>query len=542
MQRFKFMKLVKLPGQPKQKQTYRLPPRPVGHWLWGNLQEIKRHGRDYHLLLKKQLGEIYRVRVLNFTAWFVTEPALVEEVLVKQRANFNKGPSWEVMRKFSGNGLVTSDGDLWLRQRRMIQPAFHRECIEEYARLMTDFTHWMLNHKWATSVRQEQASLGGKEVLRDVYADMKELTLEIVCGALFDVDVGESKSMRAGLNNAQTSSLAVITDRSVGGIVGRAIEAFDAYTQQRFSPPDWLPTKRNRTLQSGLAEIDGLVYNLIAQRRNDSQLAERKDLLSLLVRMKDSKDGFVMSDKQLRDEVLTLLSAGHDTTAVALSWALYLVATHPDVQKQLLSELQILRASRQTSNPPSPNLSQIDIQIGGQVDEQPLELTVADLAHLKYHTQVVKETLRLYPSFWLTVRDTVTDTKIGGYDIKKGTRICVLPWVTHRDPRFFSDPEEFRPERWTSEFEQSLPRFAYFPFGGGARQCMGNAFAMQEAILVLATILSQYEVRPSGAEPVKPGRGVVVRPSKGLSLIIKPRDQPEFQSIKHNEENWKKHA
>jgi cytochrome P450 len=512
MQWLKFTKLVKLPGQSK--QAYRLPPGPAGHWLWGNLPEIKTHGRDYHLLLKKQFGKIYRVRVLNFTAWFVTEPALVEEVLVKQRASFNKGRSWKVMRKFSGNGLVTSDGDLWLKQRRMIQPAFHRESIEEYARLMTDFTRRMLSHKWETSIQQIPA---GGEVVRDVYTDMKELTLEIVCGALFDLDVGEEPNeLNLNTNTFRPSSLASKTDNAVAGIVSRAIEAFDAYTQQRFPPPDWLPTKLNRALRSGLAGIDGLVYNLIAERRRDPRLTERKDLLSLLVRMTEGESGSGMSDKQLRDEVLTLLSAGHDTTAVALTWALYMVATHPSVQAKLQAELQNLWVISQTS--PELKESSTDSSNVGA-----MQLGVADLGQLSYHTQVIKETLRLYPSFWLTVRDTVADTEIGGYDIKKGTRICVLPWVTHRDPRFFLDPEEFEPERWTPQFEQNLPRFAYFPFGGGARQCIGNAFAMQEAVLVLATILSQYEMQLASAEPIQLGRGVVVRPKHGLPLLIKPR-------------------
>jgi cytochrome P450 len=519
MQRLKLAKVFSpiFRTNKREKQARPLPPQPKGHWLLGNLPQLKAQGRNFYLASSRILGGIYRVRVLNSSAWMIIEPALVEEVLVKQRANFSKGRSWEVMRKFSGNGLVTSEGDLWLRQRRMIQPAFHRECIEEYARLMTTFTHRMLNHKWATFIQLAQSPKNGEGMVRDVYTDMKELTLEIVCGALFDLDIGVMEQ-RVISPIAETTAVGSTkaSGNALGQTVNRAINAFDAYLRQPFAFPVWLPTKPNRALQSSLTEIDDLVYNLIAQRRADPQLADRKDLLSLLVSMQDSNDGSVMRDKQVRDEVLTLLSAGHDTTAVALSWTLYMVATYPHVQEQLLAELQAL------------SHSQLDIKMNSRTRKQPLECTVSDLAYLKYHTQVIKETLRLYPSFWLTVRDTVADTKIGSYDIKKGSRVCVLPWVTHRDPRFFPDPEEFRPERWTSEFEQSLPRFAYFPFGGGARQCIGNAFAMQEAVLVLATILSQYEVQPASNELIKPGRGVVVRPHNGLPLLIKPRFQSEF--------------
>lgn len=441
----------------------KLPPLPQGSRLSGNLKQIKAEGRKFYLKQSLLFDNVFRFRVFNVTAYVVNDPAGIEEVLINNRRNFIKGRSWGTTRLFGGNGLLTSEGDFWLRQRRLTQPAFHRGRLEGYGQVMADFTTRTVRG-WHTGET------------RDIFQDMRQLTLEIVCKTLFDTDI-EAEG------------------RSVGTMVGAATAAFTRINNKTFRLPLRFPTPDNRRFQEAKNRLDQFLLDTIAQRKASGN-RDKGDLLSTLVAVQD-EDGTRMSEQQLRDEVLTLLMAGHETTAAALSWAFYLLAQHPQIEEELLSEIEEV--------------------LGGRTP------TLADLSKLSLVAGVVKETLRLYPSFWITVRDVVQECEIGLYTIPAGARVCIMPWVVHHNPRYYPEPEVFRPQRWTEEFSTALPKLAYLPFGAGPRQCIGNNFALMEAQIVLTTILQHYKLTLVPGQVVEPARSVLMRPSNPIRVVLSSR-------------------
>jgi cytochrome P450 len=435
------------------------PPQPPGGRFLGNLKQIRRESRQFYANCTEKYGGLFRFRILTFTSYAVTDPELVEQVLVTNRRTYIKGKSWNIMRAFAGNGLLTSDGEDWFKQRRLAQPAFHRSRIEGYGQIMT-----RLAERYLEGCKPGQT--------RDIFKDMRKLTLEIACQAFFSSDIAGK-------------------DSEVGRIVENAIHEFDLLTRRTLPLPLFLPTSSNQRYKKALKQLEKVVYRLIAERRSSG--TDRGDLLSMLLQARD-EDGSKLNDKQLKDEVLTLLIAGHETTAVAITWALYLINRHSQVESRLKKEIAETLKNRTPA--------------------------ISDLPKLKYLDRVIKETLRLYPSFWITVRDSVKESILGGYRIPAGARVCLMPWVTHRNPRYFPEPETFNPDRWTPEFEQNLPRFAYYPFGGGPRQCIGNSFALTETALVLATLLQKFNFSLVSGQEIKLSRNVVIRPETGLFMHL----------------------
>jgi cytochrome P450 len=345
-----------------------------------------------------------------------------------------------------------SDGDYWLRQRRLMQPAFQHQRIESMVEAMVSMTAQILD-SWQTG---EQ---------RDIYRMMTELTLPIAARTLFGTDV--TQDLRR---------------------IRRASQIMTAHLRSRlFSVmmllPDSVPTPDNLRYAAAVRDLDRLVYRLIAERRAAPQAGE-DDLLGLLLAARDAA-GRGMTDRQLRDEVFTIMSASYDTTALALTWAWVLLSQYPAAAARLHAE--------------------IDTVLGGQTP------AAAAISRLSYVKQVVAETLRLYPSAWAIGREAVRNTIIGGQPISKGTTVLLSPWVLQRDPRFFDQPDVFRPERWADGLAQRLPRFAYVPFGGGQRMCIGSGFAQLEVTLVLAAIAQRFHV--DLAEPTRP-----VEPQPVLTL------------------------
>jgi cytochrome P450 len=388
----------------------------------------------------------------------------VEEVLVTQQRAFVKGSIVRGLRRLLGNGLVTSDGALWLRQRRLLQPAFHRERVASYGQQM---------------VRSAEHRLAGWQdgPPRELYHEMAELTLANVTRALFGADVvGESGEV--------TAALLALAHEQRGGL-----------GDLQLLLPDWLPTPANWRRRRTVRRLDAIVYRLIDQRRASQE--DRADLLSLLLQAR-YEDGSRMDPRQLRDEALTFFLAGHDTTAIALAWTWYLLARHPRAEARLHAELADVLGDR------SPG--------------------VADLPRLPYAGGVVAEALRLYPPAWALARVAVRDCSLLGTPIRAGTAVLFSQWVLHRDPRFFAEPERFDPERWTDDRAAQLPRGAYFPFGAGPRLCIGNTFALMQATLLLATIAQRFRLAPApGAPPVRPRPDVVLRPEPGVWLVPRPR-------------------
>ena len=400
----------------------------------------------------REYGDIFRWRTLHFFVVFVNHPDLVEKVLVSESRNYMKGRGLQANRELFGNGLLTSEGDSWLRQRRLMQPAFHRERIAAYADTMIE-----QGRRLAESWR------GGET--RDVHADLMRATLEIAATTLFGTSVSDSDA-------AQISG-ALNTLMSLNSSPRRLFPLLRA-----------LPTRANRSYTRAVRQLDKVVYALIARRR--AELGENDtDLLSMLLTARD-EDGSRMTDLQLRDESVTLLLAGHETTALALSWTLYLLAQNPDVADQLAAEMDAVLAGR------APTLD--------------------DVPRLVFTAKILKESMRLYPPAWGVVRMCPAACSLGGYRIPKRASVILSQWVMHRDPRYFPEPTRFHPARWTDSFERDLPRFAYFPFGGGPRLCIGAAFATMEATLVLAILAQRFRFYVDPTCEVVPQPSITLRP------------------------------
>src|SRR6266851_895110 len=416
-------------------------------------------------LKRWSLGPLNNNPLEYFTRIFINHPDLIEEVLVTNARKYSKGRVLRANRHVFGEGLLTSEGDFWLRQRRLAQPAFHRARIASYAATMVEYTHRMLDG-WR----------GGEE--RDAHQEMMRLTLQIVGKTLFDADV-ERDAQEVG------KSLELLLE--IGANFRRTIFV-----------PHWLPTATNLRVKKEIAQIEKILYRIIGERRASG--GDAGDLLSMLLSAQD-EDGSRMTDRQLRDETITLFLAGHETTASTLSWTWWLLAQNPAVEAKLHAELDSVLGDR------APSLD--------------------DLPKLAYTGHVIAESLRLYPAAWGMARLVVEDHEIAGYPVTKGMGVAMAQWVVHRDPRWYDAPEEFRPERWNDDLLKRLPRFAYFPFGGGPRQCIGNTFALMEATLILATIARKFRLRLVANHPVVPLASITLRPRHGVRVSLESRQGRE---------------
>ena len=411
--------------------------------------------------LVKEYGDIVTMRYYNFRVYFVSHPDYIEQVLVNDNRKYIKGRILRKNRQLFGNGLLTSEGEFWLRQRRLAQPAFHRARIATYADTMVRYAE-RLAAEWHDG---EQ---------RDIHAEMMRLTLGIVAKTLFDADVDREAKR-----------------------VGHALEAImhmNSDFRKLILTPTWLPTPRKIRATFATAKLNRIIYRFIEERRQSKN--DNGDLLSMLLAARDD-DGSRMTDRQLRDEAITIFLAGHETTANALSWTWMLLAQNPEVEAKLHAELDAVLQGR------APSLD--------------------DVAKLTYSGHVITESLRLYPPAWGMARIAIEDAEIGGYPIPKGCGVSLAQWVVHRDPRWFEAPLEFRPERWEGDLLKRLPRFAYFPFGGGPRQCIGNNFAVMEAVLLLATIARRFRIRLVAGKEIVPAASITLRPKTGIWGEIEAR-------------------
>jgi cytochrome P450 len=442
---------------------------PAADPVVGHLLQVRRGMLDFLTRISRDYGDVVPVRYGPQTVLMLHHPALIEAVLVTQQRNFSKGRFYRLLTPLLGEGLLTAEGDFWRRQRRLAQPAFHRERVAAYGRTMVAYSERML------------AGWRPGEV-RDVHADMMRLTLEIVVKTLLDADA-------AGEAATVGEALPVALHELNGLMNGPA-----------FLLPQAVPTPGKWRLTRAVRRLDRFVYTLIAERR--AAPADRGDLLSMLMAAQDGGGAEAagsaggMSDRQLRDEVMTIMLAGHETTALALSWTWYLLSEHPEVDARLRDEL---RAA-----------------LGGRPPE------VSDLPRLAYAERVLSEAMRLYPPIPVIGRQAVDACDLGGYPVPAGTPVSFAQWSVQRDPRFFDDPDVFRPERWEDGLAQRLPRFAYFPFGGGPRLCIGNTFAMMEATLILATVAQRYRPRLVPGHPIVPVPALTLRPAHGLRMRLDP--------------------
>jgi cytochrome P450 len=438
------------------------PAGPKGPFAVGTLLKFNRDPLNFLLRCRREYGDIAYLNGFGLEIYLLNHPALIENVLISNYQNCTKDGRRRIgsIRQIFGNGLLTSEGEFWRHQRRQVQPAFHRELITAYGEAMVTCTEKMIANWQSVETR-------------DIHQDMMKLTLEIMGKTIF------------------TSDIPVETHD-----VGQAIDEIANYfsTQSVYLRPlGFLPTPGRVRCNRAIGRLNSIIYEIIRMRRDDPR--EHHDLLSLLMHAQD-ENGNRMSDQQLRDEVMTFFLAGHETTALALSWTWYLLAQHPEIESRLIDEL------KEVLNGRSP--------------------TIADLQRLRYTEMVVKESMRLYPPAWLLSREAKRDFEVYGYSIRKGAQVLMSQWVMHRDARYFDRPEEFRPERWADEHTKSLPRFAYFPFGGGPRVCIGTSYAMMEAILILATTAQRFHLTLALDQKVTPLPSITLRPKNGVKVIVTP--------------------
>jgi len=439
------------------------PPGPRRGLPFAQLAAFRRDPTGYLTRLHGAHGDVARFRFGPRRLYLLAHPDLIRDVLVTRHRNFIKSLALQRSRVLLGNGLLTSEGPLHLRQRRLAQPAFHRESIAALAADMAGY-----------AAQTADGWRAGAEL--DVVREMNRMTLAIAAKTLFGADVqGEAEAVARALTTA--------------------LEMFKRLTNPLGMLLDRLPVPGTLRIRRAREALDATVYGIIDRRRRSGE--DRGDLLSMLLAARDVEgDGGGMTDLQLRDEALTIFLAGHETTANALAWTWHLLALHPDAEAMLHAE--------------------VDSALGGRLP------TAADLPRLAFTRAVLAESMRLFPPAWVVGRQPLEDFAAGGYRIAAGAVVMMSPWVVHRDPRWWPDPERFDPGRWTPEAEAALPRFAYFPFGGGPRKCIGEGFAWMEGVLALATLARRWRLRHVPGSRVTAHPTITLRPA-GLVMRAEPR-------------------
>lgn len=448
------------------------PPGPMGKWPQGVLNQFQEEPLKAMMKMFREYGDAIRFRAaLNFYGYLFFHPEHYKHILQDNNRNYTKmpHPSLSMLRPVVGNGLLTSDGDFWRRQRRLAAPAFHRKRIADFANTMTAAADTMLE-SWHPLAKD------GRPL--DMNEAMMHLTLEIVGKTLFSIDLTREADTVGDSFSAVNEEIARLT----------SIPFADIGLKIPFLPS-------SRRVNKHTAVLTEVVQTIIQQRRASG--LESEDLLGMLMAARDEETGEGMSDKQLHDEVMTIMLAGHETTAVSLAWTFYLLSEHPAI----LSELE----------------AEVDKVLNGRLP------TIEDVPNLSYTTMVIEESMRLYPPAYALARWGNEEDEVGGYYVPKNSVITMSSFVTHRHPEFWDDPERFDPHRFTPERKAERPRYAYLPFGGGPRICIGNSFAMTEAIMLLASIVQRYRLSLVPGSQVEMEPLITLRPKGKLMMTISAR-------------------
>lgn len=444
-----------------------VPSRP-GHFLFGVYPEFRRDPLGLFINAAREQGDVVKLRFGPYTNYLVSHPDGIQHVLQANHRNYRRAPfANDILKYVSGLNLVTSDGDFWRRQRRLMQPAFHHRRIAGFGKIIVDATLSMIDN-WKTTT--------SKDATVDICDEMTRLTMRIVGLALFSVDLSHKASR-----------------------LGRAFKVMSNYVEYRINAiipqPQYLPTRRNREIKRSLNDMNHILREIIAERRKSPK--QHDDLMSMLMdaRHEDSNEG--MSDSQICNEMIAMIGAGYETVASALPWTFYLLSQHSNIEDVVFTKL------KNTLNDAPP--------------------TINDMDKLGFLGRIFDETLRLYPPFWsLTVREAISTDVIGNYQIPAEASVVIVPYAVHRDPRFWANADKFDPERFMPEASVNRHKFAYLPFGGGPRQCIGNMFALTEALLILATILQYGRLRLASDQIIKPDSDFVLRIKGGLPMIVEP--------------------
>jgi cytochrome P450 len=441
------------------------PPGPPRSLLTTLLYLPARDPLHFFSSMAQTYGDLAYVRMGGEDVFLVNDPRQIRDILVTHQHNFLKGRGLERARRLLGQGLLTSEKETHRRQRRLMQPAFHKDRIAAYAAVMTEYAD-----------RMQRGWVDGSTI--DAAQEMNRLTLAVVGKTLFDADV-ESQA------------------RDVGRALTAVMDSFWMLMLPLVDTLERLPIPRLRRARAARAQLDAIIYRMIEERRRSP--GDRGDLLSMLLLAQDQEgDGRGMTDQQVRDEAMTIFLAGHETTANALAWTWYLLSEAPEVEHRLHEE--------------------VDRVLGGRLP------TVDDLGRLPYTEQVVTESMRLYPPAWIIGRRAIADYPLDGFIIPARSVVVMSPYLVHRNSRYFSEPARFNPERWTPEFKAALPPFAYFPFGGGARRCIGESFAWMELILVVSTLAQRWRLRLMTGQQVTPQPVITLRIKNGLRMNLHHRE------------------
>jgi cytochrome P450 len=444
--------------------NHQVPPGPRGlPWL-GNALQYARDPLGFLTRCARKYGDVVRLRAPGQTFYQLNHPRDIESVLRGQHQNFHK---WRPLRgtaRLFGSGLLTNEGDAWKQQRKLCNPSFQTRQVQTYAPAMVEHTCRMLEGWRPGQVR----------VIND---DVNRLALAILTRTLFGIDLDTE---------------AVDLEEVLGSVLGYFGDPFNSLVL-----PSWLPTPANLRYRRGVRTLDTLIARLTGERR--AQLAQGRPGTELLSRLLAARDesGSGMSEKQLRDELITIAFAGHKTTAATLTYSFLLLAQHPEADDRLAAEVR---------------------QVLG--DRLP---TAEDVSSLPYTECVIKEALRLYPPSWGIGREALADCEIAGYHVPRGTQVVTVQWVVHRDGRWFDNPGKFRPARWENDLEDRLPRCAYFPFGDGPRVCIGGHFAMLETVLILATIARRFRLTLVPKQQFRLVPSVTLWPKPGIKMGVEAR-------------------
>ena len=437
-------------------------PGPRGYPIVGSIPDFRRDIIQTFMDGWRRYGDVVKFRVAG-PNFLIVHPDSVKQILQDGHRTYphaeHQNKNW---RTIVGEGLVVSDGEFWLRQRRLMQPAFHRQRIAAFISLMTATIAEMVEAWQARADRGERI---------DMQSEMMRLTLNILARALFSADVG---SEAAAIAEAVTVELEYANRRLLSPV----------------NIPEQIPTPANRRFVAARRTLDRIVVRLITERRQSGE--DRGDLLSMLLAARDPETGEGMTNGQLRDEVVMMFIAGHESTALALTWAWYLLAQHPTVQDRLRSEVGEV--------------------LGGRTPE------AGDVEKLRYTSMVIDETMRLYPPFWVVLRQPLEAAEVGGYHIPARANVFLSPYVTHRHPDFWENPEGFDPERFTPERSAGRHRFAYFPFGAGPRKCIGDSFATIEMRLAMAMVAQRFRMELLPGPDVGLKAGLSLRPARPILM------------------------
>ena len=445
---------------------HQYPPGPPSRWPGGHASNLINNPLPLFRQCAEEYGDIASLRLFNRRIYVLSNPDYIKHVLVTDQKNYEKGRALEATRQVIGEGLLTSEGDFHHRQRLIMQPAFHRRQVAGYADIMSRLTQTHLNG-W-----QNGQSF-------DLHQQMMQLTMKIATETLFGADISAGyKKLTAALNDLM-NDFTFLDATPVGQLLSR------------------IPTRRNFQRKRWLDTLDSAIYEFI--RAGQEKDEEQYNLLSMLLAAHQAEDQPSLSLAQIRDEVMTLFIAGHETTANAIIWTFYLLTQHPDVEAQLQAE--------------------VDTVLGGRLP------TAEDSRQLKYTRMVLSEAMRLYPPAWAIGRRAIADDEIGGYKIPADSGVVFSQWVMHRHPLYWREPLCFQPERFDSDLDSQpkRPRYAYFPFGGGARACIGEAFAWMEGILLIAMLAQQFRFEVAANAQVEPQPGITLRPKYGLPVVVKSR-------------------